>query len=250
MTVFIMELAAMGTMLVDHIGFTFSLSKIFRMIGRVAFPLYAFMVVNSYNHVREKEGGAKNYLFRLFVLALLSEIPYDLMSENVIVDWSSQNQVIQYFIAALVLFLIDRWKDIPLAEPILFVGAAIVCAYGGIGYYASGILLVFFYKVYFDRFYEKEYAWRQLYLLLTTLIFVFFEWLEIHWDAGIEPRVLFTHLDVYFPWFLRNTCACVGMFLAAAYQGKQGFHSRWYKAFYRAFYPVHMLLLWAIRALC
>ena len=80
MTVFVLELTAMVTMLLDHIQVVFSIDPFLRCIGRIAFPLYAFLIVNGYYHVRKKEGGLRRYLLRLLLLAVVSEFTYDLMS--------------------------------------------------------------------------------------------------------------------------------------------------------------------------
>ena len=55
MTSFVLKIIAMVTMIIDHSGDAFNpvlhdKSLIFNAIGRIAFPLFAFMIVEGYNH--------------------------------------------------------------------------------------------------------------------------------------------------------------------------------------------------------
>ena len=83
MSVFIMKLLAVCTMLIDHTAIFLyphfidkSLYVWLRGIGRFAFPVYAFLIVNGY----EKTHDVKRYLTRLVAFAAVSQIPYTLAS--------------------------------------------------------------------------------------------------------------------------------------------------------------------------
>lgn len=71
---------ALFSMLLDHIGVIFraSLSKniyfLLRAVGRLSFPLFCFILVEGFFHTKNR----KKYQQRLFVFALLAELPYDL----------------------------------------------------------------------------------------------------------------------------------------------------------------------------
>src|SRR3990167_7292286 len=77
MTSFHLKLIAAATMLIDHIGFVFfPQSLIFTVIGRLSFPLFAWLIANGSLHTR----NTTNYAWRLFIFALISQWPFLLMT--------------------------------------------------------------------------------------------------------------------------------------------------------------------------
>lgn len=65
-----LKLIAFVTMAIDHIGAVFfPESVILRIIGRIAFPLFAYCLVIGYLYTRD----VKKYLRRLFLFAVLSQ---------------------------------------------------------------------------------------------------------------------------------------------------------------------------------
>jgi len=73
------KLIAMVTMLIDHIGLVFFPDMIwFRVIGRLAFPLFAWGIARGYRYTR----NYKLYALRLLVLGLISQLPYRLLFGN------------------------------------------------------------------------------------------------------------------------------------------------------------------------
>lgn len=71
-----LHVLAMTLMLMDHLWATlFPSLDWLTCAGRIAFPIFAFMIVEGYFHTHNFE----KYVQRLFLFALLSEIPFDLM---------------------------------------------------------------------------------------------------------------------------------------------------------------------------
>ena len=82
MSVFVIKLLAIVSMLIDHLGcylryrllISADVYSVMRSIGRFAFPVYAFLIVNGYR----KTHDVKRYLTRLIAFAAISQVPYAL----------------------------------------------------------------------------------------------------------------------------------------------------------------------------
>ena len=131
-------LIAMITMLIDHIGAVFFPEQEWlRLIGRIAFPLYAFGIVQGYRYTR----NLKKYFFRLAGLAVISQIPYVLLFQV-----QQLNVIFLFVVALLSLYLVDQYKK-KYSVPFVICLALIVSPFIEYGVY--GIALVFIYR-YFE----------------------------------------------------------------------------------------------------
>ncbi|MEJ8303783.1 TraX family protein [Saccharibacillus sacchari] len=98
-----MQLIAMITMLIDHLGYVFFPGEPWmRIIGRIAFPIYCYLLVVGYQRTRSK----KRYALRLFGLTLLSQIPF--MAAFVT---TGVNVIGTLFVSLLIIMAIDYFKD-------------------------------------------------------------------------------------------------------------------------------------------
>lgn len=71
-----LHIIAMLFMLMDHLWATLlPAQEWLTCVGRIAFPIFAFMSVEGYFHTH----NFKKYLLRMLVFAVISEIPFDLM---------------------------------------------------------------------------------------------------------------------------------------------------------------------------
>ena len=118
-----------------------------RGIGRIAFPIYAFLLVEGFLHTRD----VKKYLTRMFLFAMVSEIPFDLAVFHTPFYWGYQNVFFTLFLGLLALAGIrwgtGLWKQA--LALIMCVGAAqlINCDYGAFGVF----FIVLLYMTRYDK---------------------------------------------------------------------------------------------------
>lgn len=100
MTAFTLKIIAVVAMLVDHIGAAILRNTgvfvdyplvydISRYIGRIAFPIFAYLIANGCRHTK----NINKYLLRLGILAILSEIPFDIAFNNGNINFLRQTNV-------------------------------------------------------------------------------------------------------------------------------------------------------------
>ena len=219
---FHLKLIAICTMLIDHMGYTLFPGVMWlRCVGRVAFPIFCFLIAEGcvYTHDRKK------YALRLLVFALLSEIPYNLMNSGMIWDPYDQNVLWTLLTGALVCWLID-WA-LKKCTPLFFVltGAVMLAAYwlleiGNTDYGGWGMLLVAaFYGV------HRAPSGAVVKMIAQAFGLAFF-------SIGVMGGYLSIEL-----WSL---AALVPIWL---YNGQRGFSNKAVQYGFYAFYPVHILAL-------
>ena len=119
-----LKLLAMVTMLIDHMGFTlFPYALWMRCVGRLAFPIFCFLIAEGCAHTHDK----KRYAARLLVFAVLSEPAFDLM-HGVWFTMDYQNVLWTLLLGALVCWAVEwasaggaLWQRLP-AEAAIAVG--------------------------------------------------------------------------------------------------------------------------------
>jgi len=69
----ILKWIAIITMTIDHIGaILFPEFEVLRLIGRLSFPLFAYLLILGMENTR----NIRNYFTRLFIFALISQLPF------------------------------------------------------------------------------------------------------------------------------------------------------------------------------
>ena len=219
---FHLKLIAICTMLIDHMGYTLFPGVMWlRCVGRVAFPIFCFLIAEGcvYTHDRKK------YAARLLVFALLSEIPFNLMNSGMIWDPYDQNVLWTLLTGALVCWLID-WA-LKKCTPLSFVltGAVMLAAfwlleafrtdYGGWGM----LLVAAFYGV------HRAPSGAVVKMIAQAFGIAFF-------SLGVMGGYLSIEL-----WSL------VSLAPIWLYNGQRGFSHKAVQYGFYAFYPVHILIL-------
>lgn len=225
----VIKLTAIITMLIDHI--TMAVNRLgnvyddsmflFRGIGRIAFPLFAYQYVDS---VR-KTSNHKNMFIRMLILSVVSEIPFNLLSTNQL--YNPGLNVLWLFTTYSALILIKEWvtdvfelKDGVsnyVLDIILFVLFILISHYLDFDYGSFGALLVISIDVsYGDQLKQSILMW-----LLLTFYYI------------SEPL------------FLLFSTVAVLLILVYNKDTSMRF-SRLESLLYRLFYPLHLFIIWLI----
>ena len=191
---------------------------ILRSVGRMAFPIYVFLLTEGFCHTRNR----RRYALRLGVFALISEIPFDLLVYGKIWDTHSQNVFFTLFLGVLMLTAVDwigRNTDAAHSQyrqMAVVVGAALLAWFLRTDYDAAGIMLI------------AVLFWFRLTPDTACL-------------AGFVLMAAAEFRPVYIPGL------AVSFFLIRCYNGTRGsWKGKW--VFYLV-YPVHLLVLYGISRL-
>lgn len=200
-------------------------------IGRIAFPIFAFMIAEGYRHTRDW----KKYAKRMLLFALISEIPFNYMVNGTWRYPFHQNVMWTFFIALLGMKAMDtirakgkRWLSIAGCT-----GIVILCTVLGfacfVDYYGTGILMVFAFY-----FFPGKKWWDYL----GQFAIMYYLNVEVLGGFYYDVTVFGIHMEL-----VQQAFALLALIPIWLYRGRQGYHSKGFQYFCYAFYPVHMLLL-------
>lgn len=219
MSSFALHLLAMLLMLCDHLQLTLLPDlPILRCVGRLAFPLFAFMAVEGYFHTR----SLKKYLGRLLILAVISEVPFNLLVSGSVFDPMHQNVIWTIVLGLCCIWAFENiaadWQRLLSAVIIIASLAAAILA--NVDYSSAGVLTL----LAFYAFRGSTVRCRLLQLL----------------SLGFINLVLLGGIELTFPY---QALAVLSLPIIWLYDGSQGLHSSYIKTANYLFYPAHMLIL-------
>ena len=232
-----LHILAMGLMLCDHLWATvIPGNNWLTCVGRIAFPIFAFMLVEGYFHTR----NLKKYVLRLLIFALLSEIPFNLMYSSSLVYPLHQNVIWTLLIGLWMIHLNEKVKDRkPLSVSLTRVGTVFLGGFLGLvsfaDYNAAGVLMILVF------YFFRGNTWWCYLGQFAGLYYINFEMLK----GLVFPVAIFGN-TLEIP---QQGLAILSLLLLWLYRGRKGYSSRWFQWLCYGFYPVHMLLLWLIRYL-
>lgn len=230
-TSFSLHIMAMVFMLCDHLwGTIIRGNDWLTCIGRLTFPIYAFLLVEGYFHTK----NLKKYVTRMFLFAVISEIPFNLAMAGSIIYPFHQNVLWSFLIAIGLIHWNEKGKEKQIWKRIL-IGITSICIGYIVGiltfvdYYNAGIMMVLTFY-----FFRGKKWWNYLWQLIC-LWYINFEML-----GGLQYEIVLFG-QTYF--FTRQGLALLALIPIWLYRGKQGYHSKALQYGYYAFYPLHLLIL-------
>lgn len=199
----------------------YQLYDILRAMGRPAFPIFCFLLVEGFFHTRD----IRHYLGRLLVFGLISELPFDHALFGHL-TWQYQNVYFTLFLGLLAvwslsLIMEEGWRERPWTGQLLRVLCCAAVSAAAMG--AAEIL-------------KTDYGWTGVALILLLYLFRRRVWLR-DLSAGL---VLLTA-----GWI--EMVGWIAFPLLHLYKDRRGPQPKY---FFYAFYPAHLALLWLLRFLC
>ena len=185
------------------------ITTIFDILGRIAFPIFAFMVVEGFFKTKSQW----KYLRNLLIFAVISEIPYDMFQSAEFVNTWSQNILWGLALGLFTIMVIDRLKDYIKKRPLWIFVSLLIVALSSLGsmlissdyeYYA--IIIIYLYYLFYDK----------------RLV-----------ASGLGYLVI-----------IKEIYAILGFATVLLYNGEKGKQN---KIFNYLFYPVHLLIFGIIR---
>lgn len=216
MSSFILKIIAIITMFIDHLGYAlYGNFSYFNYIGRLAFPIFAFGISEGYLHTRSK----KNYLLRLFLFALASQVPFTLF-RSMFTTGFSLNIFFTLFLGLVAIIGYEQCKN-------KCVGLLLVACLGltadalkmDYGYF--GIFTIFIFHIFKDK---------KLFMNLSFIALCLLKYIS-----------LFVRYNFYLPYLILCTCTILSLVFINLYNGKKGVDTKY---LLYGFYPIHLILLY------
>lgn len=189
----------------------YGLYRLMRSVGRIAFPLFLFMLVQGFKYTHDR----KSYGRHLLIFALLSEIPFNLTVGQSLLNPGYQNVMWTLFFGFLMMCALEKLEQTTL-HPLL---RAVLCLL----VIAATALIAFLCKT--------DYSYKGI--LALALMYIF------RYDRNLT--LLAT--AVAFCW---EPAAIFSIVPLALYNDQKG-HAP--KNLFYWFYPVHLLVLYTLEQL-
>lgn len=212
-----LKVIACLTMLTDHVGAVF-FPRLYwlRIVGRLAFPVYCFLLAEGIAHTK----SPRKYGIRLLIGAALSELSFDYLFFGGI-TLAHQSVMVTLIIGFLMLLWMKKLRNfakiLPLAVCFLIAELA-CCDYGGWG---IGLIWVFAIAR------EEKHDWI---IRIAGMGLIF--WLMDSGAVFLGP--LYVPIQMF---------ALISLLPIALYSGQKRSHSPWLQRSFYLFYPVHLTVL-------
>jgi len=232
-----LHVLAMLLMLSDHLwGTVVHGNDWMTCIGRLAFPIFAFLTVEGFFHTK----NLKRYMGRMLIFALISEIPFNLMLSGSLIYPFHQNVLWSFLISLGLMWINEKaqakkkwWLNLLTAAGTLLLGWFLgLISFAD--YYQAGVMMT----MAFYFFHGKKW-WHYAGQLLAM------KYINFYMGGMVYEFMLFGK-EMSFP---QQGFAIFALIPIWLYNGQKGTQSKWLKWFNYAFYPAHMLILWLLMLL-
>ena len=238
-----LKLIACLTMLIDHIGYEivypiyasmsvasaadlpevrmiYKLYLLCRCIGRIAFPIFAFLLVEGIHRTKDR----KKYAKRLAVGAILAEIPYNLVVSGSI-SGPKQSVMATLLLGFLAVHYMEKCRSLAW-KPVVLLPFAVLAEVFQVDYGWEGIVLI--------ALFELSREMHSPNLVRTGGMIVLFHYMS---SAVLQLGNFTLPMQVL---------GVLSMPFIAGYDGRKLTRSKVVQWLFYLFYPAHLLILWAV----
>jgi len=216
-----LKYVAFISMLIDHVnnalitpyldgtGFLLYLSNIFSVLGRIAFPIFVFFIVEGFF----KTDSRKKYLMALLIFGVISEVPFDMFTSKTFFSPYWNNILFTLALCLVTIWIIDTLKEKIYNKILWYVVSVIIV--GIFGFLAMELSLDYDYHA----------------IVVAYIFYIFYD--KPILGAGLG------YLSI-----IKELYSFIGFAITLTYNGERGKQYRWINYF---FYPVHLLILGLLR---
>lgn len=208
-----LKIIAVISMIIDHVGAVlFPQVLILRMIGRLAFPIFCFCLVEGFRHTSD----FKRYLRLMLSFAFISEVPFDMAFYGTFPSNGHQNIFFTLSTGLIVIYFFEKYRKIK-----TYLGATAL----GLGVLAA-------------EFLNFDYGYMGILMILG------FYALGIIEDRNKKAIIVLCIALINFTGFYVQAFAVLALIPIYFYNGKRGINLKY--VFYLV-YPIHLAILAGIK---
>ena len=209
------------SMLIDHTnnaliipmlngeGLLLHVSNLFSILGRIAFPIFIFFIVEGFF----KTSSRKRYLITLLAFGVISEVPFDMFTSKTFFSPYWNNMMFTLALCLITIWMIDSLKEKISNKIVWHIVSIVVVAI------SSAVAMAL----------SLDYDYHAI--IVAYLFYIFY-------DRPVLGAVL-GYLSI-----IKELYSFLGFGIVLTYNGERG---RQYKWFNYLFYPVHILILGMLR---
>ncbi|HHT96411.1 MAG TPA: hypothetical protein GXZ90_00770 [Clostridiales bacterium] len=214
-----LKLIAIITMFIDHftavlIPSNTSIYMVLRGVGRLSFPIFAFLIVEGFYHT----SNIKKYLIRLGLFALISEIPFDLAFYKKTYYMGHQNIFFTLLLGLILIALLEK-IDEKYSNNLWLRNSF------------SSLLILFISTI--SIVMKTDYEFAGIFMILAFYYF----------RGYIVKLGIFIFFLQFILFGLFQTIGTLSIFIINKYNGKKG---KSLKYFFYFFYPAHLMVLYIV----
>jgi len=206
----------------EHQNLVYTIYEYMRLIGRMAFPIYCFLLIEGFLHTR----NVKMYTLRLLLFALISEIPFDMAIAGQWWNLGYSNVFFTLVIGLLGVWLIsyvekfhEFWME---KQWDTFLGNMLTILVGG--FFALGLGL------FAEMVLHTDYGMAGVFAILTMYLF------RKNKELGFALGILILAI-------LSSSTEIVALLMLIPLIKYDGTRGKNIKYFFYLFYPLHLLCL-------